>query len=113
MLKSKTLLIIPVLLLVLLAFTSQDSTKYQYIDVQINQKLLSQKVNIVINEGKKLPWMRDNRLKDENGKPVVFENEVNALNKLGEDGWELKQSYSVAVSNSMVVIHHIMMREVK
>lgn len=113
MLKPKTLLIIPVLLLALLAFKPQDSNRYQYIDVQINQKLLSQKVTVTINEGEKMAWMKDNRLKDENGKPIVFENEIDALNHLGGDGWELKQSYSVAVNNTMAVIHHIMMKEVE
>jgi hypothetical protein len=91
--------------------TSPDA-QYVYCEVLGTEKLLSTKVNIVVDFGDRLKWFADNRMKDEKtGKPIVFNSMVDALNYMGKQGWVLAQAYPVTIQNQNVY-HYLLKRSI-
>ena len=75
-------------------------------------KLLSTKVTIQIDFGQrdKIWKTKDTQLLDKDGKPLVLNSMIDALNFLSENGYEFVQAYAFTVSNQAV--YHYLMRRV-
>ena len=74
-----------------------DSLKYAYCELIGAEKLMSTKITVSIDFGQATTIFSDKRYKDENGKPIVFNSMVDALNFMGDNGWEFVQAYIVTM----------------
>jgi len=79
--------------------THAQEPKYVYCQIVANEKLLSKKITVSLDFGQKMKFFADNRLKDENGKPIVFNSNVDAMNYMGKQGWEFCQLSMVEVTS--------------
>jgi hypothetical protein len=107
----KKVLLITALFLSFLNGNAQTETKelndvtpkFVYCEMIGTQKLLSTKVTIFIDFGEEMKTWKDNRVMDEvTGKAQSFNSMVDALNYMGEQGWEFAQAYSVTVGQQNV-----------
>ncbi len=95
------------LLLCTLAFISffvkaQTDPQFIYCEIVGTSKMMSNKVTIEIDYGQATSFFANNRLRGEDGKPMVFNSMVDAMNMLGNDGWEFAQAYVVTVGQQNV-----------
>lgn len=80
-----------------------DTTKYSYCELIGTARLFSNKVTIDIDFGEAKNMWLDNRVRDEQtGKVRIFNSMVDALNYMGNDGWEFVQAYVVTVGQQNV-----------
>ncbi|HEV7781051.1 MAG TPA: hypothetical protein VGO58_07275 [Chitinophagaceae bacterium] len=102
------------LTLLLIAFNSfsQDTEKLeQYCKLVVTGRMLSSKVVISVDYGEERSLWKDNRLKNDDGKLVKFNSEIDALNYLGKQGWKLVNAYPVATTSNSVPIYHYVFRK--
>lgn len=101
---------------VLAAFSFDCSAQNKvYCELVGSQKFLSSKVTVQIDFGQQTSLFSDNRLVDENGDVVVFNSMVDAMNYMGELGWEFEQAYVVTMgsgSSSSNVYHWLLSKYV-
>jgi len=71
-----------------------------YCQIVGTQKLLSTKCTIEVDFGQN-QW-GSQALVDENGKLISFNSMVDAMNQMGELGWEFEDSYVITVSGQNV-----------
>lgn len=91
---------------------NSNTSKFVYCELVGTQKFLSTKVTITIDFGETKNVWKDNRLKDEvTGKVQVFNSMVDALNYMGEDGWEFVQAYVVTIGQQNV--YHWLLKQQK
>ena len=85
----------------------------EYIQIVGTSRLFSTKVNIEIDFGQrnKVFNTKDTRIVDENGKNVIFNSMIDALNFMSKNGYEFVQAYAFAVDNQNV--YHYLMRKSK
>lgn len=89
-----------------------ETLKYDYCQiVGRSANLLGTKVNISIDYGQERKWSDDLRVKDESGKAVTFNSMIDALNFMGEQGWEFVQAYAITMGNSHV--YHFLLKKSK
>lgn len=89
-----------------------DTSKYVYCQLVGTEKFLSNKVTIQIDFGAERNYWKDARLRDEQtGKVRLFNSMVDALNYMGDDGWEFIQAYVITVS-SQNVYHWLLKKKV-
>lgn len=83
----------------------------EYLRIVGYSKLMSNKVTIELDFGQrdKIWNSKDTRLVDENGKSIVLNSMVDALNFVSKSGYEFVQAYAFAVSNQSV--YHYLMRK--
>ncbi len=80
-----------------------QGTKYSYCELVGTQMFLSNKVMVAIDFGQETKFFQSNVYKDETtGKPKIFNSMVDALNFMGEKGWEFVQAYVVTTNNQNV-----------
>ena len=80
-----------------------DTTKYNYAEVVGTSRLCSTKVTVQIDYGEERGFFSDTRVRDEvTGKVAKFNSMVDALNYMGEKGWEFVQAYVVTMGNQSV-----------
>ena len=73
--------------------------KYVYCEIVGEESLFSSKVKVDVDYGQNVSfWSQDRRLRDENGKSIKFNSMVDALNYMGEFGWEFVQAYVVTTT---------------
>lgn len=111
----KKLLLICLLFTIPLLAKAQDTVAhhtYQYAEVVANQKMFSQKVNIVIDYGQKMNIWKDNREKDENGETKEFNSVVDVWNYMDGKGWEFFMAFPVTYSSGNVY-HYIFRRKIQ
>lgn len=91
---------------VVLAFAQSDKTKSVYVELLGYEKgLFSNKVTVTVDFGQDVSFWkqgRDNKIVDENGKDIVFNSMVDAMNFMGEKGWSFVQAYVVTHGNQNV-----------
>ena len=87
----------------------QQTPKFIYCQIVGTEKMLSTKVTIAVDFGQKMKIFADNRMKDETGKPLVFNSMIDALNYMGKQGWEFSQAYTITISNQNV--YHFLMKK--
>lgn len=80
-----------------------DFPDYTYCELLGTQKFLSTKVNVSIDYGQSKSFFEDTRIRDEeSGKVKNFNSMVDALNYMGEKGWEFVQAYIVTIAEQNV-----------
>ena len=92
------------------AHSTAQEVIWNYCDLTVNVRAMSKKVTVSVDFGASSKYFQVNTLKDENGKPIVFNSKIDALNHLGEQGWELVSSYAVA-TGAITVEHYIMKKK--
>ena len=80
----------------LIALFSANAQGKIYCELVGTQRLLSTKVTVEVDFGQQSKFFSDNRLVDEKGQVVVFNSMVDAMNHMGELGWEFEQAYVVS-----------------
>lgn len=93
----------------------QQTDKYMYCQIVGTAKLFSSKVTVEIDFGQAKGFWSDNRLRGEDGKPIVFNSMVDAMNWMGNDGWEFMQAYVVTLGSgtgSQNVYHWLLKKNV-
>jgi hypothetical protein len=82
-----------------------------YIQIVGTAKLLSNKVTIEIDFGQENKFWnaKDTQVKDENGKLVVFNSMIDALNFLSKNGYEFLDAYAITIGNQNV--YHYMLKK--
>ncbi len=89
-----------------------ESSKFVYCEMVGTQKFLSSKVTIVLDFGEVKNIWKDNRVKDEvTGKAQSFNSMIDALNYMGEQGWEFAQAYVVNAGQQNV--YHWLLKKKK
>lgn len=99
--------------LVVQSFAQETDTtnRIVYCEIVGIGKMMSNKVEVVIDFGEFSKFFADNRLRDANGDVIVFNSMVDALNFMGEKQWKFQQAYVVTVSTGMGVqnVYHFML----
>lgn len=82
-----------------------------YCELLGQAKLFSSKVTVTVDFGQN-QW-QNNKLVDENGKNITFNSMVDAMNFMGELGWEFEQAYVITIgsgASSQNVYHWLLSR---
>lgn len=90
----KNLSIIIFLTLISIASHSQETPRYVYCTITGFEKVLSRKVSIDIDFGQKTSLFKALTFKDDNGKAIVFNSTIDALNYMSKYKWEFVQAYT-------------------
>lgn len=80
-----------------------------YCDVIGVTKLMSRKVTISLDSGQQA-FNKQHIIRDENGKAMLFNSIIHAVNYMSSRGWEYVDSYSVNVPPT-IVYHYLMRKE--
>lgn len=86
----------------------------EYIQIVGSSRLLSNKLTIEIDFGQENKFFssdKDTRVKDVNGKNMIFNSMIDALNFLSANGYAFVQAYAFSVGNQNV--YHYLMRKNK
>lgn len=80
-----------------------------YCEIVGTQKLINSKVTITLDFGQTGAaslMTYKNLLMDKNGKPIIFNSMVDAMNMMGELGWTFEQAYVVSLGTSGASVYH-------
>lgn len=94
---------------------SQDTTAapdFIFCEIVGMSKLFTTKLDVSISYGQSLGIFRDNRIRNEDGEKVSFNSMIDAMNYMGERGWEFVQAYAVTMSNTNVY-HYVLKRKLE
>ncbi|HMJ48840.1 MAG TPA: hypothetical protein VK498_16020 [Ferruginibacter sp.] len=83
-----------------------------YVQIVGTSRLLSNKLTIEIDfgqENKLFSSDKDTRVKNENGKNMIFNSMVDALNFMTKNGYEFVQAYAFATNNQSV--YHYLLKK--
>ena len=85
----------------------------EHVQIVGTSRLLSNKLTIDIDFGQenKVFSGKDTRIKDINGKNLIFNSMIDALNFMTQNGYEFVQAYAISVSNQNV--YHYLLRKKK
>jgi hypothetical protein len=86
----------------------------EYVQIVGTSKALSNKLTIQIDFGQRTKYFssgNENRVKDEEGKPLKFNSMIDALNFMAENGYEFVNAYAITISNQNV--YHFILRKEK
>lgn len=78
---------------------NNEETYRVYAELLGTQKgLFSNKVTVTIDFGQSVSYWKsgDRKIVDENGKDIIFNSMVDAMNYMGERGWKFQQAYVVS-----------------
>lgn len=96
--------------------TAQDKThadasvKFIYCELTNAEKSVGTMTTVEADFGQKKGGFHDLRLKDkETGKVITFNSMVDALNYMGNQGWELVQTYQEKVEDR--IVHHWILKK--
>ncbi len=94
------------------SFAQTDSTKIVYCELVGTQ--LFGKVTVVVDMGQKTGFLNLNTsyIVDENGKPKKFNSMVDAMNFMGNIGWDFAQAYTIS-DGSTHVYHWLLTQRIK
>lgn len=107
----KRLVLVTLLTLFSLMNYAQEPVKFDYCEIVGTGRFLSNKVTVEIDFGQETKFFSDNRYKDQNGKNVVFNSMVDAMNFMGKQGWEFVQAYVVSVNDNSAVYHYVLKKK--
>lgn len=85
----------------------------EYVEIVGTARVLSSKLTIEIDfgqENKLFSSDKDTRIRDENGKNMIFNSMIDALNFMTKNGYEFVQAYAVTISNQNVY-HYLLRRK--
>jgi hypothetical protein len=97
---------------ILTAFISnaQSEKVEQYCEVVGMARIMSSKVNIIIDYGEAKSVWKDSRVKNEDGSVKKFNSMIDALNFLGTDGWKLVNAFLIT-TGGQDVYHYVFKKE--
>lgn len=81
---------------------AQTPDSYIYCELLGQTNGFTNKVKITIDYGQDTKFGEDTRIRDENGEVITFNSMVDAMNWLGEKGWEFCQAYAITMGNTNV-----------
>jgi hypothetical protein len=87
----------------------------EYIQILGTSKLLSSKVTITIDFGQRnklFSGKDDGRIVDKNGKSIVLNSMIDAINFMSENGYVFVNAYAITIGNQNVY-HYMMKRKSK
>jgi hypothetical protein len=86
------------------AQSENNNVKYVYCELVGTSKFLSTKVNVTVDYGEHVNYFTSRKAitDEESGKIKTFNSMVDALNYMGDRGWEFVQAYVVTVGNQNV-----------
>ena len=85
------------------------SPKFIYCELVETRKVFTSKVTIIANFGDEQNYWKPNRIKDEmTGKVRLFNSIIDALNYMGENGWELVQTYPITYTKEQNTYHWVL-----
>jgi len=74
--------------------------------------MLSNKVTIEIDFGQFRSIWEDNRLKDPTtGQRIIFNSMIDALNYMGDQGWEFVQAYAFWMGGNSGNVYHYLLKK--
>ena len=85
----------------------------EYVEIVGTSRVLSSKLTVEIDfgqENKLFSSDKDTRIKDVNGKNMIFNSMIDALNFMTKNGYEFVQAYAVTIS-SQNVYHYLLRRK--
>lgn len=74
-----------------------------YIEIVAVGKLFSSKIIISVDYGQQLDGKNDTRVDGEDGKPITFNSNMDALNYFYRWGWDLMLTYTASTGGESVV----------
>lgn len=77
--------------------------------VGYNKSLLGQKIVVTVDYGQKYNWIKPQVIKDHNGKALVFNSMIEALNYMDGNGWEYVNNF--VVTTGQTNIYHYLLRK--
>jgi hypothetical protein len=84
-------------------YKNQNSTyNGHYALVMATSKFLSKKVTISVDYGERSTFFENDTERDENGKPIVFNTVVDALNYMKKNRCSFLDAYAITVGNQNV-----------
>ena len=84
-------------------YKNQNSTyNGHYALVMATSKFLSKKVTISVDYGERSTFFENDTERDENGKPIVFNTVVDALNYMKKNRCNFLDAYAITVGNQNV-----------
>ncbi|MCE1156119.1 MAG: hypothetical protein LWW91_08370 [Bacteroidales bacterium] len=86
--------------------------RFTYCEIIGTSGLAGSKVTVDIDFGQKTKIFSDTRLKDKDGKPIKFNSLIDALNYMGNDGWELVQVFTSTYSADTYKYHYLLKKEI-
>lgn len=90
------------------SFSQTDTAKIeQYCAVVASPRLLSTRVTIDIDYGEGRSVWKDNRLKTDEGKVKKFNSVIDALNYMGNSGWQLVNAFPISTGNNTFAYHYV------
>lgn len=105
----KNLMIIGFMLFAFVA-NAQSEKVEQYCEVVGMARIMSSKVNIIIDYGEAQSVWKDNRVKNEDGSVKKFNSMIDALNFLGANGWKLVNAFPIT-TGGQDVYHYVFKKE--
>jgi hypothetical protein len=77
--------------------------------VGYNKSLLGQKIIVTVDYGQKFKFFNRQRIEDKDGKALVFNSMIDALNFMLKNGWEYEHNYAVSIGVSNV--YHYLLKK--
>lgn len=86
-----------------------------YLEIQgYNMGMFKKRIVVIVDYGQKIKMFdSDTRVEDENGKPIVFNSMIDAVNRFSGWGWELQFAYAVSTGTNGGSIYHYVLRRRK
>ena len=98
-----------------MAFTANAQQHKVFCELVGIQQLFSKKVTVAVDFGQKQTFGSNNQMVDETGNKIVFNSMVDAMNFMGELGWEFEQAYVVTIGmgkTAQNVYHWLLSRDI-
>jgi len=112
-----------ILILIMLAFSLNGMSQVMVNGVDVNKQdveyckligynksLFGNKIIITIDYGQKMKFTQAQTITGKNGKAIVFNSVIGALNFMQKNGWEYVNNYAIAMGQSNVY-HYLLKRK--
>ncbi len=86
--------------------------KYRYCEIIVPNGVVY-KGSVEVDFGQEIRWFKSRRLQDENGRTIRFNSVVDALNYMGDLGWEFQNTYILKSGETTTELHYVMRQTVQ
>ena len=80
--------------------------------IGFNKSLFGKKIIVTVDYGQKFSLFKSQLIKGPDGKPVVFNSMIDALNFMEKNGWEYVNNFAISSGNGSVY-HYLLRRKKK
>ncbi|MDR2936782.1 MAG: hypothetical protein LBU80_05510 [Rikenellaceae bacterium] len=101
-------------ILALTASAQSGISEFIYCEIVGTPKFLSNKITIQIDFGQATTFFESRKLRGKDGKSIVFNSMVDAMNWMGADDWEFVQAYvapTVSNGTSALNVYHWLLKK--